>query len=553
MKNTNITKVNTNTNHKGEITLKKKTMKTRIIAAILAVITSVSATALAATSASAAETTAPAETTASATEVTAPAETSASATETDKEAQKAAQKKKDFEELSKAKDGKEALEIYQKIYDRMDAEAKAPKPDPIDHKGMTTVKTQDGEKDYATFEEALAQAIEAKNASIKLHAEQNRLTGQTIPAGCDINIDLNGFSMHAQGTTFTVNEGGVLHVSNGFFSGTESAVKANGAVYLDKLIIRNATTSAVNVAQGVTGVITNCTFEENNGERGGAIYMPGFGNCSLIENSTFIDNRATKEGGAVYTSTPIKHCTFKYNKSDSNGGAVYYGRSNESIHHCTFEGNSAAGNGGALYLSESNELPDNIFKDNHSDRSGGAIYTPDYTDQKILFSKFYRNTANGSGGGIYIGDHSRLEAIVLTLTGNESNYRGGAIYLGALSETDHYFDATTITNNKAPTAGGVYCDAGFGKAADVYLNRDIIVKDNENGNFYLVKDYGKKAVLYTTKSFFNDQSCVYVNSSESGERAVVSLEEKYHENAFHGDNGRALERGTLHNYTLYIQ
>ena len=535
-------KYNTLTNHntmksinKGEIIMtntKNYQVKTRIIATILAAVTVVSIAAFTTTSASAAET----------------GNTTPSVKLSYEE-----QKKKDFEELKKAKDGKEALEIYQKIYDRMDAEAKAPKPDPIDHKGMTTVKTDNGEKDYATFEEALAQAIEAKNACIKLHAEQNSLTGQTIPAGCDINIDLNGFSMHAKGTTFTVNNGGVLHVNNGFFSGTESAVKANGTVYLDKLTIRDATTSAVNVTQGVTAVITNCTFEENKGERGGAIYMPGMGNCSLIENSTFIDNRATKEGGAVYTSTPIKHCTFKYNKSDSNGGAVYYGRSNESIHHCTFEGNSAVGNGGALYLSESNELPDNIFKDNHSDRSGGAIYTPDYTDQKILFSKFYRNTANGSGGGLYIGDHSRLEAIVLTLTGNEANYRGGAIYLGALSETDHYIDASTITNNKAPTAGGVYCDAGFGKAADVYLNRDIIVKDNENGNFYLVKNYGKKAVLYTTKTFFNDNSCVYVNSSESGERAVVSLEEKYHENAFHGDNGRALERGTLHNYTLYIQ
>ena len=110
-----------------------------------------------------------------------------------------------------------------------------------------------------------------------------------------------------------------------------------------------------------------------------------------------------------------------------------------------------------------------------------------------------------------------------------------------------------ITDNKASIGGGVYCDAGFARAADVYLNRDIIVKDNANGNFYLVKNYGKKAVLYTTRNFFNDQSCVYVNSSESGERAVVSLEEKFHENAFHGDNGRRLERGTLHNYTLYIQ
>ncbi len=413
------------------MTTKKTTKtKTRIIAAALAVISTVSLTAFAATSASAAET----------------GKTAATAQLSDEE-----QKKKDFEELKKAKDGKEAMAIYQKIYDRMERKMNEPKPDPIDHKGKTTVKTDGGEKDYDTFDEAFEQAVKAKKAFIKLHSEQNQLTGKTVPAGCDIDIDINGFSMYSKGDTFTVDNGGVLHISNGFFSGGCSAVKANGTVYLNKLTIRDATDSAVKVAQGVKAIITNCLFEENKGER------------------------------------------------------------------------------------------------------GGAIYVPEDTDQKITYSNFYRNTANGSGGGIYVGEHSKLEAIALTLTANEANYRGGAIYLGALTKSDHYFDAMKITDNKASIGGGVYCDAGFARAADVYLNRDIIVKDNANGNFYLVKDYGKKAVLYTTRNFFTDQSCVYVNSSESGERAVVSLEEKFHENAFHGDNGRRLERGTLHNYTLYIQ
>lgn len=537
MKNTNTTiKNNTmNTISKGEITMTtKKTnkIKMRIIAAVLAVISTISLTTLAATSVSAATTDKPATSTKLSYEE---------------------QKKKDLEEVKKAKDGKEAFRIWQKIYDRMDAEAKAPKPDPIDHKGMTTVKTNSEEKDYNTFAEALEQAIKAKNASIKLHADQYEKMNLTIPDGCDINIDLNGFLMQSDGNLFTVNNGGVLHVSNGILAEGLSAVKANGTVYLNKVTFRHATNSAVNVAQGVKAIITNCTFEDNRGERGGAIYMPGEVYGSNIENNTFINNTASKEGGAVYTSTPIKNCTFKYNKSAGNGGAVYYGHSVLAIHDCNFEGNSAEGHGGALYMTAFNEILGNLFKDNHSDRSGGAIYVPEDIKAKITFSKFFNNTAFGSGGGIYVGDHSKLEAFALTLTGNEAHNKGGAIYLGALSSSNHYFDAMTITNNKAATGGGVYCDAGFAKAADVYLSRDIIVKDNENSNFYLVKNCGKKAVLYTTRDFFNDKSNVYVNSSESGERAVVSLEEKFHENAFHGDNGRGLERGSLHNYTLYIQ
>lgn len=136
---------------------------------------------------------------------------------------------------------------------------------------------------------------------------------------------------------------------------------------------------------------------------------------------------------------------------------------------------------------------------------------------------------------------------------NIANDKGGGIYLGALCGRDHEFTRVTVTNNKAAVGGGVYCNAGWAKAADIRLSSAIIVKDNENSNFYLVKDCGKKAVLYTTYEFVANKSCVYVNSSESGERAVVDLKEKDHESAFHGDNGRALERGNLFNYTLYIQ
>ncbi|MBQ6336111.1 MAG: right-handed parallel beta-helix repeat-containing protein [Ruminococcus sp.] len=531
MKNTTIN-TNTNNNKKGENTMRKTNKKTRIIAAILAIVTAISVAAFATASASAAE-----------------AAGQATTVQSDKDAQKA----KDLEELKKAKDGKEALEIFQRIIDRNERKRNEPKPDPIDHKGMTTVKTDSEEKDYNTFAEALKQAIKAKNASIKLHADQYEKMNLTIPDGCDINIDLNGFFIQSDGDLFTVNGGGVLHVSNGTLMGAASSVKANGTAYLNKVTFRHATNSAVNVAQGVKAIITNCTFEDNRGERGGAIYMPGEVYGSNIENNTFINNTASREGGAVYTSTPIRNCTFKYNKSAGNGGAVYYGHSVLAIKDCNFEGNSAEGHGGALYTTAFNEILGNLFKDNHSDKNGGAIYVPEDINAKISFSKFFNNTAFGSGGGIYVDDHSKLDAFALTLTGNEAHNKGGAIYLGALSSSDHCFDAMTITNNKAAKGGGVYCDAGFAKAADVYLSSEIIVKDNENSNFYLVKNCGKKAVLYTTKSFLNDKSNVYVNSSESGERAVVSLEEKFHENAFHGDNGRALERGSLHNYTLYIQ
>ena len=494
--------------------MKKTNMKTGIIAAILVIVTVTSIAAFTTATASAAE-------------------TAVKAT--------AAQSDNDIPD------------IFKKLIDIVGNNTNEPKPDTVKSKDLITVKTQNGEKEYGSFKEAWAQAVKEKNASIKLKANQTEIMHLTVPAGVKINVDLNGFTIEAQGDLFTVEAGGELRVSNGSLTETVSAVTANGPVYLDKVTFKGAISTAVNVAKGAKAVITDCTFENNRGARGGAICVPGNVQGSKIVNCTFIHNFAYKEGGAVYTSTPIIGCTFKDNESEGNGGAVYYGHSIDSIRSCTFEKNHAMGNGGALYVIAHNELNGNTFIGNKADKDGGAIYIPDQTDEDVLYSKFFNNEAGGSGGAIYAGEFSPLRAYTLTVTGNTAGNKGGGIYLGALRISDHRFGYVTVTDNTAAVGGGVYCDAGCAKAADVDLIQSNVVKDNTNSNFYLVKNCGKKAVLSTTKSFLYKDSCIYVNSSESGERAVVSLEEKCHEYAFHGDDGRALERGNLHNYTLYIQ
>ncbi len=546
MKNTNITTINTiNTNsiNKGEITMKKTNIRHRITAIILAAVTAISVSAFVTTSASAAEVNETSTTTVSQEE----------------------QKKKDLEDLGQAKDGKEALEILQRIINRKRAEAKAEKeakereadPDPYIKSGSITVSTEDGDKFFTTFEESWKEALTHKESTIKMHCDQNDLHDLTVPAGVKVNLNMATNSINANGKPlFVVNNGGYLNIYNGSINGASTAVNALDNFTLNKVRITGATTTAVKASEGVKAYITNCVFEKNYGGNGGALYLPRPSEDSIIRDNTFINNVAYFDGGAAYIGgNNIEKCNFKQNTSGGNGGGLYIGTGNKGwIRDCVFENNTAMGNGGGFYVGEQKLNFNNVIANNNkAEVNGGGAYIAEDKDTTIRGIKAYGNSSNGSGGGIYVSDHSVLFIFAMDVQNNTASDKGGGIYLGATCGKDHEFTRVTVANNKAAVGGGVYCNAGVAKAADVRLSHEIAVRDNENSNFYLVKDCGKKAVLYTEDEFCANRSCVYVNSSESGERAVVELKEKDHESAFHGDNGRALERGNFFNYTLYIQ
>ena len=99
--------------------------------------------------------------------------------------------------------------------------------------------------------------------------------------------------------------------------------------------------------------ISNCTFINNIATRnGGAI--GNFGRNSIITNCTFINNVATGPySGAIYidamTNIEISNSTFTNNKA-SNGGAIFiYGSKDSIINECNFTSNTASSDGGAIY------------------------------------------------------------------------------------------------------------------------------------------------------------------------------------------------------------
>ena len=123
----------------------------------------------------------------------------------------------------------------------------------------------------------------------------------------------------------------------------------------------NSATSAGAIDNSLGNLtVTNCTFKSNTASNGygGAIYNDNVNDALNINdsyinvtNSTFSNNNATKDGGAIKNAQGVLNvakCNFNSNLAD-NGGAVNGYRGNTIISDCTFTSNKATSYGGAIY------------------------------------------------------------------------------------------------------------------------------------------------------------------------------------------------------------
>jgi predicted outer membrane repeat protein len=108
--------------------------------------------------------------------------------------------------------------------------------------------------------------------------------------------------------------------------------------------------------------IANLNFEGGNATEGGSLQINGGANVS-IDTCSFIGNRASTYGGAIYLASAttnyllVTSSTFA-NNSASNGGAVrMIGKGNVALFvNTTFSGNTASNYGGAINAINGSEL-----------------------------------------------------------------------------------------------------------------------------------------------------------------------------------------------------
>jgi predicted outer membrane repeat protein len=150
-------------------------------------------------------------------------------------------------------------------------------------------------------------------------------------------------------------------------NGVQVGYAADSTAVLDGFTLTKARGSAI-YNTGASPVIQNCTFLNNNGANGGAIYNINAASPALV-NCTFAGNTAG-EGGAVYNSSATFTAT-----------------------NCVFNQNSARYRGGSLFNNGTMNLVNCVVANNSSEISGGGLLT--FTSVKILNSIFWNNHVVG--------------------------------------------------------------------------------------------------------------------------------------------------------------
>lgn len=235
----------------------------------------------------------------------------------------------------------------------------------------------------------------------------------------------------------------------------------------------------------VTYSVSNSTFTNNIGSKGGGIYNhDGYITCT-INNCDFTGNYASGyDGGAIYTvvyglgELSIDGCNFTNNHSASLGGAIYTSHVvNTNILNSAFSGNFC-GSGGAIYTTNGYynknyyyNFKNCTFDNNTASVKGGAYYdaSNDVAEVKMTIDSclFNGNISTQEGAGIYFTNTGDID---LTLTNtdfvdNSTSLRGGGFYIITSSSADTMnvsVDNCNFDNNYAfGRGGGIFAKSGF--------------------------------------------------------------------------------------------
>jgi len=257
------------------------------------------------------------------------------------------------------------------------------------------------------------------------HTDGSYRTNETIITG-DIGIAGNPSDNIAN--IFTIDDNGsfistvtfdCLTIEKGYsnigsYRGVAAAIYSNNAqLILNNMLIKDNTVisefegKGAGVYSNSYVIVKNSVFLNNNVEtihhntshsaRGGAICVDASAN---ISNSYFKNNTATAantnaNGGAIYSlgsTFIIYHSTFSDNLAKTNGGAIYIGNPSY-IRNCLFNNNTASF-GGSMFLNTSTDIINTTVVSNNASSNGGGIWFANTSSTyKITNSIIWGNNA----------------------------------------------------------------------------------------------------------------------------------------------------------------
>ncbi|WP_438969135.1 beta strand repeat-containing protein, partial [Nonlabens sp.] len=254
-----------------------------------------------------------------------------------------------------------------------------------------------------------------------------------------------GGAVLVSGATTVANFTDCVFTSNTATGNT--AAEGGGALYNDGATINftgSLTSFTSNNATGISG-------------SGGAIFNANGGTINL-DGATFSANTASRAGGAIEDNSGvlgalnIENSQFISNTTNSNpgnGGAIHMtGAGNSTIDSSSFSNNIAANEGGALWNGTGlMTVTDSTIDMNIASGSdamvagasgGGGIYNEGgtvTTDATTLITNNIANGAQGTGGGV-LNANGVFTAMGSTISNNSSNRAGGGIEQNQVSTTN---------------------------------------------------------------------------------------------------------------------
>jgi len=208
-----------------------------------------------------------------------------------------------------------------------------------------------------------------------------------------------------------------------------------------------------------SGTIQNCTFTDNiaSGGNGGAIWLtsPDVGNFNIL-NCSF-NNNLGSYGGAVYIKGDVISESFMNNTFDSNSNGGLYIEGNWKIYN-NFTNNNFLNNTGypAVLIYGNMEIANRSFSENtfkNNNFRGLIVYKDLIAD--IKNNIFIKNVINDHGAGFYV--HQNVDGEIVNnqfLENSAGSHHGASFYInGNLSNniSNNIFDS-----NNAYYCGGFY-------------------------------------------------------------------------------------------------
>ena len=234
---------------------------------------------------------------------------------------------------------------------------------------------------------------------------------------------------------------------------------------------------------------------------GGGIYS--FGGTCVVNQTTFLNNRAGDEGGAIFLAEcdlTITNSSLENNVAERNGGALFaFLDSIINVSYSTIASNTADFGGGIYWDSKTNmAIISSIITRNNAVSNGGGVFAA-ASSGMILFddTSIYNNNANDSGGALFASDSQKLKFIDSYIYNNDAD-KGGGIFAEQGANIDFTADNKNIylQSNHAKYGGGIYI-TDKGSSIDIVATSNYEISMTYNlvntsgGDIYA----GKKAVV----------------------------------------------------------